>query len=353
MARKKLIILLLAILIGVLLYLFVIPGPVDSVAWTPPAVPPLTGATEANEKLEKAEIVVRDINGPEDVAVDEDGYIYGGTQDGKIYRAKVNEKPELFATTNGRPLGLHFDKLGNLIVCEAWKGLLSINKKGIITTLCSEAEGIPFAFTNDLDIAKNGTIYFSDASSRFNQPDYMLDALEARPWGRLLRYDPKSKEVTVLAKDLYFANGVALSKNEDFLIVNETWRYRTLRYWLKGPKKGKLEVFAKDLPGFPDGAASDRTGTFWIALPTLRNTFLDSMHPNPLKKNIVAKLPKFMKPKPKRYGLIIAINEEGKIVRSLHDIDGNHVSQITSVQPHKGWLYLGTLHGERIGRVRP
>ena len=350
--KIKLLIGLVVVLVPLLAYLFLLPGPIDSVAWQPPPILPMDGHCTPNNRLNKAEIVVSDINGPEDVAIDKDGFIYGGTQEGKIIRAKAGGPKEVFAVTKGRPLGLHFDQRGNLIVCDAWKGLLSISPQRTVDVLCTEADGLPFAFTNDLDIASDGTIYFSDASSKFNQPQYMDDALESRPWGRLLSYSPKTKKVRVLAKELYFANGIALSQKEDFLICCETWRYRILRYWLKGKQKGKLEVFARNLPGFPDGVASDRKGTFWLALPTTRNKQLDSFHPNKSKKDFLAKLPKFLKPKPKKYGLVIALNESGQVIKSLHDVDGAKLSEITSVQPHGSYLYFGTLHGQKIGRLK-
>ena len=66
--------------------------------------------------------------------------------------------------------------------------------------LATEADGVPFAFTDDLDIASDGRIYFSDASSKFHQPDYILDLLEARPHGRLLRYDPSTGKTEVLLR---------------------------------------------------------------------------------------------------------------------------------------------------------
>jgi len=63
---------------------------------------------------------------------------------------------------------------------------------------------------------KNGTIYFTDASDKFPVKDYLLDMIEARPHGRLMRYDPVSGKVTVLLSGLHFANGVALSKERGF-----------------------------------------------------------------------------------------------------------------------------------------
>ncbi len=65
--------------------------------------------------------------GPEDIAVDAQGRIYGGMEDGRILRFQADgSQPELFADTGGRPLGLHFDAAGNLVVADGNKGLLSI-----------------------------------------------------------------------------------------------------------------------------------------------------------------------------------------------------------------------------------
>jgi sugar lactone lactonase YvrE len=35
---------------------------------------------------------------------------------------------------------------------------------------------------------------------------------------------------------LYYVNGVALSKDESYLLLAETDRIRVVKYWLKGPK---------------------------------------------------------------------------------------------------------------------
>ncbi|MEE4114374.1 MAG: SMP-30/gluconolactonase/LRE family protein, partial [Desulfobacteraceae bacterium] len=184
-------------------YLALVPGPVDAVAYRPPPAPSLTGVLAPNEKLKTAELIgVGQVIGPEDVAVDEQGRIYGGTIDGRILRV-VGDRVESFADTGGRPLGLHFDAQGNLIVCDAVKGLLSVNASGEVRVLVTEADGVPFGFTDDLDIASDGRIYFSDASSRYHVNDYLLDGIEARPYGRLLRFNPQSGETEVLLRELY------------------------------------------------------------------------------------------------------------------------------------------------------
>ena len=333
-------------------YLALVPGPVDSEAYYPPPPPPLTGVLTPNDRLQSAELMgLGELIGAEDVAVDNRGRIYGGTSDGRILRVDGNQV-EIFADTKGRPLGLHFDARGHLIVCDAVKGLLAINREGDVRTLLTEAEGVPLGFADDLDIAADGTIYFSDASTRYHVHDYLLDCLEARPYGRLIRFDPQTGMIEVLLKHLYFANGVALSQNETFVLVNETYRYRVTRYWLKGPRQGEHDVFIDNLPGFPDGISGNRGGTFWVAMFTVRNRLLDGLHPHPWAKNVIARLPRALWPKPQTYGLVLALDESGRITQSLHDPAGEHLHTVTSVEEHNGFIYCGSLTNDRIGRLR-
>ena len=105
---------------------------------------------------------------------------------------------KLFAETKGRPLGIHFDKKENLIVCDSYKGLLSINPQGKVKVLATSADEVPFKYTDALDISSDGTIYFTDASSRYGQTEYLYDLLESNPHGRFLSYDPATGKILVL-----------------------------------------------------------------------------------------------------------------------------------------------------------
>jgi sugar lactone lactonase YvrE len=349
---KKLLGLLAAPIAALALYLGITPSPIDPLAWDAAQAPLLIGALEPNDTLMKAELLGRgQLHGPEDTAVDSQGRVYAGLHDGRIVRM-AGEQVETFVDTGGRPLGMDFDAAGNLIVADAYKGLLRIDPQGQIEVLTTEAEGVPFKFTDDLDIARNGTIYFSDASSRFEQPDYLLDLLEARPHGRLLSYDPATQQTRVLLRDLYFANGVALSANEDFVLVNETYRYRITRYWLSGEKAGTHDIFIDNLPGLPDNLQGDGQGTFWVALPSPRKADADLLHRSPWAKAQLAKLPRAFWPKAVPYGFVIALNEQGEITRSLHDTSGTHLRMITSAKPVGDYLYLGSLDNDRIGKLR-
>ena len=53
-----------------------------------------------------------------------------------------------------------------------------------------------------------------------------------------------------------------------------------------------------------------------------------------------------LKSKAEGYGLVIAVDSQGRIVRSLHDPGGGTVAYVTSVEPHGSELYLGTVEGQ-------
>ncbi len=329
----------------------VMPAPISPLGYTPPRKPAMVGPLAPNAALSRAELIARgQINGPEDVAVDSRGRMYAGTGDGRIVRIDPAGAVSVVAETGGRPLGLMFDAAGDLIVCDADRGLLRVSPAGGIRVLATEAGGVPFRFTDDLDIASDGRIYFTDASDTYGQQQYLFDLLEARPHGRLLRYDPGTGQTAVLLDHLYFANGVALSHDERFVLVNETYRYRITRYWLKGARRGEHEIFADNLPGFPDNINSDRQGRFYLALFTVRNDLMDRLHPHPWLKSLLSKLPRALWPKPLPYGLVLVLDENGRVQKSFHEPSGDHLREITSATPHAGSLYLGSLHNDRIGR---
>jgi len=86
--------------------------------------------------------------------------------------------------------------------------------------------------------------------------------------GRLLRYDPKTEEVDLLATGMYFANGISVDKDENYLIITETFQAQVRKYYLKGEKMGQLDILLDRLPGLPDGVdCSHDKETCYIVLP--------------------------------------------------------------------------------------
>lgn len=78
-----------------------------------------------------------------------------------------------------------------------------------------------------------------------------VDCVRGKRTGRLLQYDPATDEVTILARNLFFANGVAVDKDETYLVQSQTFAMELSKYHLTGSKQGTLEtaVGAKQLTG--------------------------------------------------------------------------------------------------------
>lgn len=326
---------------------------IDPTEWHPPEPPALSGALEPNRELAGAETVVR-CEGPEDVAFDAEGHLYTGTEDDEIVRTvesvdddTTNAELERFATVDGRPLGMAFDG-EDLLVCAEDAGLQSVSPDGEVTTLSAVADGRAIAFADDLHVADDGTVYFSDATEH----DIFQDELfELRDSGRLLAYHPESDETTVELENLGFANGVCPSADGESLLVTETSRYRVTRYWFDGDRAGEYERFATNLPGYPDNIEASGDGTYWLAIPATRDDVLDGLQARPWVKRQFGKLPKAAMEQISGdpYGLVLRLDDEGEIVESLHDPDGV-VFGVTSATPADGALYLGSLFGERVTR---
>jgi len=353
--KRKILLTFLALLAALALYLLLWPVPIDPAAWTPPEAPKLEGVYAVNTRLGGVERLTAGMgHKPEGVAIDGEGRIYSGMEDGRIARWPRGGagSPEVFATTGGRPLGMTFDRDGNLLVADAIKGLLSVNAQGAVSVLSAEAGGVPFRCLNDLDVAADGTIYFTDASWKFPLTVYKQDLFEHRPNGRLLAYEPQSKQTRVVIDKIHFANGVAVSPDQSFLLFVETGKYRVRRLWLSGEKKGTDEIFIDNLPGFPDNITSNGHDKFWLALVTPRSSLLDKLLPLPFLRKVVLRLPEFIQPAPQRYGFVLALNRDGQVVENLQDPSGQSFALISNVLEYQGQLYLGSIGEDAVGRIR-
>lgn len=344
---KKIVLALFVLLVAYLLFW---PTDLDTQKWDAQPIPTLTGDFELNERLADTEVRFKsDCFRCEDIAIDSFGNIYGGTEDGRVL--KFNAEGDLVKTieTNGRPLGMHLDASGKLIVADAAKGLLALDFEDGSTELLSLAyNDTTYLFTDDLDIAADGKIYFSDASWKFPFTRYKEDMIEHGRNGRLLLYDPQTGQTDLLLGQMYFANGVALSEQDSFVLVNETSAHQIRRYWLKGDRAGTHDIFIDNLPFYPDGVSYNEDGIFWVAMVSPRIEILEQLSNQPFLRTIVARLPQKLLPKPKDHSFILGLDQNGKIVYNLQDADGEF-AQITSVQQFDETLYLGSLHERGVG----
>jgi len=321
-------------------------------AWAPLPKPEFSGTLTLNDKLKGMEkIFLQGWYGPEDIVMDSLGNLYCGVHtskndfsDGRIMKVTADGKVEEFYNAGSWVAGLHFDKKGNLIALSHKLGLISISPEKNVTVLANKDEnGKPFLIPNGLDIASDGMIYFSNTSdaSAYTIPYGRKMVLEMSPIGGLYRFEPKTKRVTTLIDGAYFGNGVVLSKDESFVLMTETTKYRILRHWLKGAKAGTTEVFCDNLPGFPNGISIRDDGSFWLGFSTKRNDALDRIHSSPNMKKFVYALPNWLQPKPELFGMILRLSEDGQILKAYFDPDGSVAPETGAVKEYNGYLYIG------------
>jgi sugar lactone lactonase YvrE len=318
--------------------------------WSPSKNPHFTGVFTKNHKLDQSQLILQDVGlGPEDIVLGKNGRFYTGFEDGRIISFLLNKGGhsdiQLLTNTGGRPLGMKFDHAGNLIVTDSIKGLLSVavagETAGEVTVLVDAISGIKMKFVDHLDIAQDGTIWFSDASQRFGHEQLAYDFVEVSSTGRLLSYSPTTKETKVHISNLFFANGVALGPNDDFVLINETGKAQIHRLWLKGDKQGTTDIFIKNLPGMPDNLTFNGKDTFWIPLINLRDPLIDGLAQYPFIRKLAGGLPiTWLKPA-QPYGFVIGVDLDGKVIFNLQG--SNKLFAITSVIEYKNNLVLGSL----------
>lgn len=331
-----------------------------------PATAPNSSSPYAlNNRLADVELIgLGELDGPEDPILDEAGNLYCGTRQGDIIRflAPDHREKEVFVHTGGHPLGLSFDRLGNLIACVAGMGLYKISPDRTVTRLSDQTnrswlsviDDSRMRLADDLDIAPDGRIFFSEATIRFDMSDWMVDALEARGNGRIICFDPATGSTKTVINNLRFPNGIAMARDGESFFFAETWGCSVSRYWFAGPKRGKREVVIPNLPGYPDNINRASDGGYWLAMVGMRTPIFDMALHNPgFRKRMVERIApdEWLFPN-MNYGCVIKFDENGTITDCLWDARGDNHPMITSMREHKGWLYLGGVSNNRIGRYR-
>jgi sugar lactone lactonase YvrE len=291
--------------------------------------------------------------GTEDVAVathgPDEGAAFTGTEDGSIYRiAHDGQRIDQVAQTGGRPLGIEFDLDGRLLVCDSRRGVLRIDTStGAVELVTDSVAGRKMVFCNNAAIASDGTVWFSDSSTKYGIDKWKDDFVQHTRTGRLMKLATDGS-VEVVLDGLAFANGVALSQDESFVAVAETGARTVVRRWLTGNRAGMRDLLCQNLPGYPDNIARGSDGLIWVTIGSPVNGLVERLHQGPMAlRKVVTKVPEALQPNPAQTIRAMAYDDEGTLV---HDVDlkaaehGVEFHMVTGVREHEGKVWLGSLH---------
>jgi len=333
-----------------------------------PDAPPLMKKSDSpyalNDKLREVELIgLGEIESPEDVVLDTEDNLYCGNRDGDIIRffAPDYKNREVYAHIGGQPLGLAITGEGIIFVCVGGMGLYRINLDRTVQKVTDETNRSLFSIiddsrlrlADDLDIAFDGRIFFSEATVRYEMHEWPIDSLEARGNGRIICYEPRTNKTHTVLRNLVFPNGIVMASDGQSLLFAESWACRISRYWFDGPKKGTVETVINDLPGYPDNLNRASDGNYWLAIMGVRSPVFDLAMKHPgFRRRMTKKLPsdEWLAPN-LNTGCIIKISEQGKILDAMWDLGGQNHPMITSMREHRGHLYIGGIHNNRIGKL--
>ena len=347
---------ILILLLFGLAYLMLWPVPVAPVAYQPPEPPEFTGDFAENHDLDQLDLVNLPAGeiGPEDLAVLPDGSIYTTSLSGILYRID-GDKPVEVDRLGGRPLGLKAGPDGALYIADSFRGLMRWTGPATLESVVSEITGDPVIYSNQLDVAQDGTVYFSNSSDRFDpetmggtKPTSVLTIWEQSDTGYVARHVPGGGTEKI-AEGFVYANGVALSPDEDFLLIAETGRARVHKHWLTGPKAGTTEVLLDNLPGYPDNLEAQGDGTYWMAFASPRVPS-EALMPYPFLRKVVWRLGPMVRPAPIHRGMMVQFDGQGNILRTLQDPNGR-LGITTGGKIAGDQFYVMTLDSPWFGRM--
>jgi gluconolactonase len=151
---------------------------------------------------------------------------------------------------------------GDHLVCDSKTGAL-LRYDGEGNFLAKEINGYCageiIRVPNDVIVDKNSNIYFTDSVRHKGKVGF-------------ISYDGKQK---ILAENLDYPNGLALSNDEKILFIAESYQNRIIAFDLSNERNimGKMRVVSnlprhasgKDIQNLPDGIKVDKNNNLWVA----------------------------------------------------------------------------------------
>lgn len=339
---------------------------------------------------------------PEDLVQAADGAVFAGLSDGRVVRFSRSGDPRRplemrnFTRTGqelpacgtleaeqacGRPLGLVFapskpfeafiKRIPSpelfpanqvLLVADAAKGLLLVDAAGNKALLFNHVmdratrERQRVNFMNGVAISRDGsTVFVTESSRKYARSQVVLEFLERHPSGRLLRFEPESGRVSVIAERLPFPNGLAMledAEGKESLLIALTTGNKLSKYSIED---SKLEDFAF-LPSEPDNVGVEVINGKKVViagLATPSSGIIGYLKDRVKMRKVLGMLPPWVSVVLlKKTGSFVVLDaESGDVIRVIEDPTGAVAFFIAGATQVGEYLYLTSWLRQALVRI--
>lgn len=207
---------------------------------------------EPEIEIDRFEIFANGLDHPECCAFDRDGNLWAGGEAGQLYRIEPSGKFETITNLGGFCCGIALspDDL-ELFVCVSGVGVVRVTKNGEHRVFATHAGNHKIVAPNYLLFDGLGRLYVTDSGNWMKQNGYVL---------RFAR-DGSGE---ILAGPFGYANGLALTTDEQYLFLVESDSDSILRFEIGPDRLHAPEKYAEHVGRFPDGLALDAAGNVYV-----------------------------------------------------------------------------------------
>ncbi|MEI7530769.1 MAG: SMP-30/gluconolactonase/LRE family protein [Betaproteobacteria bacterium] len=190
-----------------------------------------------------------------------------------LWKYKPGVGREIVMKPTGHINGLTFDKEGRLLAA-GWctRKILRFEHDGSISTIAEKYQGKTLNSPNDIVMASDGSIYWTDSAGGLVIPGMVADDVQRYlDVQGVYRLTPDGKEVQLVVADSNYPNGLVFSPDEKTFYVNETRLGLIRKFEVKadgtvGPGKVFYELVGKE-GGVADGMKVDIEGNVYCTGP--------------------------------------------------------------------------------------